>query len=264
MKIKKLYLISCIALVLIIAATGCVAPPKDTSGGGTYTFSPTESTSTTPTSASYMTEVTPSTGSQDMNSTGSIASPTETLGYSTFVTPTPNPADKSCLINTVTQAYSYNETQYMFDLKNPPMYINYTVTPQNITGIKEVTSQFGSKQVQDIAYDTYDPQSYFVITVSNKTSGQIYLQNGFGTQYTQYLSQTLRVLDSDNMLIDLSGNKITATVSFWVKPQGNFDDPDNMTFNACTYWEGTPRANTAVALVTTTPIPTWAGSASSS
>ena len=130
------------------------------------------------------------------------------------------------------------------------MYINYTVIPTNISGIKEVKSQFGSKQVEDIAYDTYDPQSYFVITVSNKTSGEIYLQDGFGPQYTTYLNRTLKVLNTDDMLIDLKGNKITATVNFWVKPQGNFDDPNNMTFDTCTYWQGTPRDVTAVALVT--------------
>ena len=59
------------------------------------------------------------------------------------------------------------------------------------------------------------------------------------------------------MLIELKGNKITATVSFWVKPQGNFDDPDNMTFDTCTYWEGNTRSNTAVALVTATTTPSW-------
>ena len=55
------------------------------------------------------------------------------------------------------------------------------------------------------------------------------------------------------MLIEMKGNKITATMSVWVKPQGNFDDPDNMTFDACTYWQGTPRDVTAVALVTGPP-----------
>lgn len=145
----------------------------------------------------------------------------------------------------------------MFNLKNPPMYINYTVIPTNISGIKEVTSQFGSKQVEDIAYNTYDPQSYLEITVSNKTSGEIYLQDGFGTQYTTYLSRTLKVLNTDNLFIELKGNKITATVNFWVKPPGNFDDPDNMTFDACTYWQGSPRDVTAFALATSTATPTW-------
>ena len=54
------------------------------------------------------------------------------------------------------------------------------------------------------------------------------------------------------MLIEMKGNKITATVNFWVKPQGNFDNPDNMTFDACTYWDVIPRDNTAQAYVTGT------------
>ncbi|MGB7788462.1 hypothetical protein [Methanoregula sp.] len=258
MKNKQLYLISCIVLLLIIAATGCVAPPKDTSGGATLTFNPAEGTPTTTMRNSYVTEVTPYVTSQ-----GSNVCQTETLGYHTFATPTPLPSDKSCRIYTTTQTFTYNSSAFTFDLKNPPMYINYTVIPTNITGIKEVTSQYGSKAVEDIAYDTYDPQSYFIITVRNKTSGEIYLQDGFGTGYTTYLDRTLKVLDSDNMLIEMKGNKITATMSVWVKPQGNFDDPDNMTFDACTYWQGTPRDVTAVALVTGTPLPTWAGSGTS-
>jgi len=257
MRDRQLYLVSCIMVLLIIAATGCVAPPKDTYGSGTSTVSQKGHTpvTTTATSATYMAEVTPAPTPQV-----SITNQTETSGYSTFVSPTPVPADKSCLIKKVTQTYAYNGTQYIFNLKNPPMYINYTVIPTNITGVKEVTSQFGSKQVMDIAYNTYDPQSYLEITVSNKTSGEIYLQDGFGPQYTTYLSRTLKVLNMDNMLIELKGNKITATVNFWVKPTGNFDNPDNMTFDACTYWEGAPRDVTAVALVTGTATPTWAPS----
>jgi hypothetical protein len=54
------------------------------------------------------------------------------------------------------------------------------------------------------------------------------------------------------MLIELKGNRITATANFWVKPVGNFDDPANMTFNTCTYWDGLPRDNTVLAYVTGT------------
>ncbi|MGA2918262.1 hypothetical protein [Methanoregula sp.] len=252
MKNKKLYLICCTALLLIIAATGCVAPPKDTSAVVTYTFNPDGGTPTNTTSASYVTEVTPYINSHD-----SSVCQTATLGFTTFVSPTPPPSDKSCLIKTTTQTFMYNGTAFTFDLKNPPMYINYTVIPTNITVNKAATSQYLSKEDVTYQFSTYDPQSYFEITVRNKTSGEIYLQDGFGPQYTTYLDRTLKVLNTDDMLIELKGNKITATVSFWVKPQGNFDDPDNMTFDACTYWEGTPRSNTAVALVTATTTPSW-------
>jgi len=34
---------------------------------------------------------------------------------------------------TTTQSFLYNRTAFTFDLKNPPMYINYSFIPQNIT-----------------------------------------------------------------------------------------------------------------------------------
>ena len=89
MKNKKMYLICCIALLTIIAATGCVAPPKDTSVGETYTYNPAEVTPSTTTFASYVTEVTPYINSQEAK-----VCQTETLGYHTFATPTPLPSDK--------------------------------------------------------------------------------------------------------------------------------------------------------------------------
>jgi hypothetical protein len=257
MKIENLYLIGCIALVLMIAATGCVAPPKDTSTGVTYTYNPGASApnTTTGSSSPYVTEVTPFVTTQNM-----IVCQTETLGYHTFATQTPSPSDRSCRINFKSQAYSYNGSAFTFDLKNPPMYINYTVVPANITVNKAVTSRDTTKEDQVIQFSTYDPQSYFEITVRNKTSGTIYLQDGFGTDYSTYLTRTLKVLNTDDMLIELKGNKITANVSFWVKPTGNFDNPDNMTFDACTYWEGNTRDTTAVAFVTATTTPAWTAS----
>jgi len=253
MKGKKGYLVCAVAIIAMIVISGCVAPPKDTSTSATHTYNPKGTTPGTTSTSSYVTEVT-----QYVNTQNVAVSQTQTPGYHTFTTSTPLPEDKSCRIYNKTQTFLYNGTAFTFNLKNPPMYINYTVIPTNITVTKVATSQYGSKEDVTYQFSTYDPQSYFEITVRNKTSGKIYLQDGFGPDYTTYLTRTLKVLNNDDMLIELKGNKITATVNFWVKPQGNFDDPDNMTFDACTYWEGTPRANTAVALVTATTTATWA------
>ncbi len=257
MKGKKGYLIYAVAIIAMIIVSGCVAPPNESSSSSspTYTYNPAATTPATNQSSSYVTQV-----PLYVNTQNSAICQTQTLGYSVFTTSTPVPEDKSCRINTTTQTFMYNGSAFEFNLKNPPMYINYTVTPTNITVNKAGTTQYLTKQDVVYQYSTYDPQSYFEITVRNKTSGKIYLQDGFGTQYTTYLNNTLKVLNADDMLIEMRGNKITATASFWVKPSGNFDDPDNMTFDACTYWEGTPRSNTAVAFITGTATPTWAGS----
>jgi len=249
------YLVYVVAIIAMLAIAGCVAPPKESPAGAgvTYTYNPNEpATSATTSASSYVTAVTPYINPQQ------TTEQTETLGYHTFVTPTPFPADKSCRIYTTTQSFTYNGSAFTFNLKNPPMYINYTVTPQNITVNKAATSQYLTKEDVVYQYSTYDPQSYFVITIRNKTSGKVYLEDGFGTDYTTYLTRTLKVLNTDDMLIEMKGNKITATVNFWVKPPGNFDNPENMTFDTCTYWGASPRDVTAVALVTGTTTPTWA------
>jgi hypothetical protein len=245
---KNGYLVCVVAVIAILVTAGCVAPPKESPVDVTYTYNPDATLSSETTSAaSYVTEVTPYVNTRE-TAVGQI----ETQGYHTFVTPTPIPGDKSCRIYTSTQSYLYNGSAFTFNLKNPPMYINYTVTPVNITVNRAATSQYLKKEDVVYQYSTYDPQAYFVITVRNKTSGKIYLQDGFGNDYTSYLTRTLKVLNTDDLLIEMKGNKITATVNFWVKPPGNFDDPDNMTFEACSYWDTTPRENTAIALVTAT------------
>jgi hypothetical protein len=172
------------------------------------------------------------------------------------VSPTPVPTDLSCLISLTTQYYAYNTTAFEFNLKNPPMYINYTVVPFNITQNLYVESPSGGGNYETITQSIYSPDSWFEVTVMNKTSGTIYLQDGFGTGkgYPIYLNRTLKVLNTDDMLIQFTGNNITATAGVWVKPIGNFDDPENMTFAECKYW-GEIRNQIIPATMTTTP--TW-------
>jgi hypothetical protein len=243
-----------LGIIALLILAGCVAPPKETpvtpssSGFATGSTGAEASVAATTTPANvYVTEVTPY--------VTIVADETPTSGYSSFTSPTPFQEDRSCRIYTLSQDFLYNGTAFTFDLKNPPMYINYSVTPQNIT-VNKATSRYTSKADVVLQYSTYDPQSYFIITVRSKTTGEIYLEDGFGTDYTTYLSRTMKVLDADDMLVEIKGNKITATANFWVKPSGNFDDAANMTFDTCTYW-GQTRDATAYAYITATPTPTW-------
>jgi hypothetical protein len=252
MIIKTGYLVCAAAMIAMLVIAGCVAPPTETAPGVTYTYNPVETTSDASASGAYVTEVTAFVTTQDARS-NDTASP----GYHTFATPTPLPGDRSCRIYTKTQAYAYNGTAFTFHLKNPPMYINYTVVPENITVNKATNSRYLTKDEVTYQFSTYDPLAYLEITVRNKTSGEVYLQDGFGSQYTSYLTRTLKVLKTDDLLIEIKGNKIKGTVNFWVKPPGNFENADNMTFDACTYWGQSTRDNTAVALVTATTTESW-------
>jgi len=248
--------IVCIILVLTAAIiAGCIAPPQDSLDNVTadYTLQKTL-TVTTPitTTPQYVTAVTPYVTLISLSPTG-----TPTEGYHFFPAPTPFPDERSCRIFTTTQHFVYNGSAFTFNLKNPPMYINYTAKPQNITGYDVYTSRFGKKQDVAVKYNRYDPQSYLEITVRDKNTGEVYLQDGFGKDYSTYLTRTLKVMKQDDLLVEIKGDKMTATINFWVKPVGNFDNPDTLTFDACTFWDVAPRDNLAMALINGTPTPTW-------
>ena len=235
---------------LIIA--GCVAPPKETSIEGVSNTNTPSVTSTAATTAPdsgavYVTLVTPS---------AATTNPVETQGYSEFTTATISPEERSCRIFTHTQAFFNNGSAFTFDLKNPPMYITYKITPSEIA-VRKVRTHSINKTEYLLEYDTFDPLSYLEITVKDKDTGEVYLQDGFGQDYTQYTSRTLKVLKRADMYIEIKGNRVKGTIDVWVKPVGNFVDPESMTFDTCTYWSQTTRDHLPIALVTATPTPTW-------
>jgi len=240
--------------ILIILVSGCVTPPtgtmtSPTSAGHSATGTSTPVPTTLPV---YVTEVTPYIKSSPDNQTLASAN-------SLYTTPTPLPEDLSCLIYLNTQYYSYNTTAVTFDLKNPPMYIAYSVKPFNITVNKVYTSKYGDTagKTQTITFSDYAPYSWFDITVRDKKTGEIYLQDGFGKArgYGIYTDATLKpILTSNDLQIEMRGNNITATTGIWVKPLGNFDDPKNKTFAECKYWV---RPQNTLKIATATTTPTW-------
>ena len=254
MKEKFARIICCLAIILVVAATGCVAPPKDnkTSSSTGNFFNPGQTNpdvSATPT-PNFVTQVTP------------FVTGTSGSGYRTVPPTTQLPGDTYCRIFTSPKdTYEYNTTAITFNLQSPPMYINYTVKPSNVTGKKVIDSKITGEGQKVITYDTYSPVSWFEVTVRSKSTGEIYLQDGFGTGkgYNQYINRTLKVLKRDNVQIEFKRNNITATAMVWVKPAGNFNDTPqfNMTTD-CAYFDPNPRDFVQVG-TTATPRVTWTG-----
>jgi hypothetical protein len=242
--------LSLLVIILLIAGAGCVTPPKGSSSStasGSNPITETASTPVTTQTPDYVTAATPYVTSTPETSTSFSGANLLTN------TPTLPPEDRSCLIYTNSLKYTYNTTAISFDLQNPPMYITYTVIPTNITVNKWI--QEGHNEVT-YTYSDYAPYSWFEITVRNKTSGNIYLDDGFGQAkgLSSYTNATLKVMKSDDMLIEFKGQNIAATVGIWVKPVGNFDDPENRTFTQCKYWS---QVQNSLPVVTATTTPTW-------
>ena len=250
------YVIPVLGIVVLLLVAGCVTPPKSSSGSTSGGSSIVETTTeATPAGPAYVTAATPFvTPTAALQGSGSgLSNP--------YATPTPIPTDLSCLIYQNTQYFSYNSTAVSFDLKNPPMYITYSVVPFNITVNKYVKSDQGGNQWVTLQYSDYAPYSWFQVSVMDKSTGNLFYQGGFGkapgiSNLSIYTNATVGpVLNSGDLLVQMTGNNITATTGIWVKPVGNFDDPQNQTFTQCQYWNGQPQ--NYLVYPTTTATPTW-------
>lgn len=173
------------------------------------------------------------------------------------VTHTPIPADATCAIWSKTATYAYNGFAFSFSQKNPPMFINYTVIPKNVTA-NHVFTENG--ETRTLTQSEYSTSSWFEITVIDNATGDIILQDGFGASkgYPGYTSRTLKILKSGDLLIRFKGNDITAAATVWVKPNGNYDESQMPGFTSCMNWEGN-RDSLPVAVTTTLPgvVYTW-------
>jgi hypothetical protein len=244
------YLVYSLAIILLLASAGCVAPPKETPTTPVSLYNPNqfaEKANNSNTSSSFVTEVTLS---------DYALSPTtsESSGYTTLLPVTQIPADITCRIYSKSAVYSYNGSAFTFDQKNPPMFINYTVVPRNITkndvyfeksgtyapGATEGIPGSGKGSAITVTHSDYSPSSWFEVTVRDNATKEIILQDGFGETkgYSTYLSRTLKILKSGDLLVEFRGNDIQASATIWVKPIGNFNESRLSEFTDCMYWEG--------------------------
>lgn len=208
---------ACMFGTLIVA--GCVAPPEETAASGpTDLYDPNQfATSTTVPGQNpgLLADATPF---------QTIVTPT--MGYNVLQTETAIPDNLVCLIDlaVLNSTVEFNRTAKAINLKNPPLYINYTITKTyNVTGTKISTDRSGSKKEITTSYSYYSPYSFFEITVRNPTTGEIYQQDGFGKDHGYMLNKTIQVSKSGNLLIELSGFNTTPTVGFWIKPSDNLN-----------------------------------------
>jgi hypothetical protein len=211
-----------IFLICSLCIAGCVAPPKPGSSSSSSTPGSSQSdtgqgVSTSTTTPSFVTIETP------------YQTPTSDSFPRTQIpvaTPTP---DEYIQIYSTTQYFSWNATAVSFNLTKPPMIIDFAVTPVNLTGTKITTSKSLSKEEITVTYDYFSPYSWLEITVREKNTGRILNKEGFGS-YKQYSDDTgrevprkLRIMQPGNLLIEMSGNQITANMNVSVIKTGNIN-----------------------------------------
>lgn len=226
----KSCLVYSLAIMLLLAVAGCVAPPAEnsTAAANLYNFSKPGATSATPTPA-FVSEVTLA---------GDVPTTIQPAGFSTVLPATPIPSDITCRIYQKNLP-GFNSTAIVFDLKNPPMYINYTVFPYNQTFNRTYTNTY-TKKDETLVYSDYSTQSWFEVTVFNDDTNEEYLKDGFGQYHglSLYKNRTLKILKSGKLRIEFKGNYLKdASASVWVKPIGNFEESRYSEFSECMYWD---------------------------
>lgn len=234
MKEKSLYLVFTLGILIVLFTAGCVAPPQENS-----TYNPSvsgkhsQNSQTTTTPSSFVTEVTLS---------GYVSSTPESAGYTTFLPTTRIPADITCRIHSI-NVFGYNGSAFIFNLQNPPMFINYSVIPKNVTKNDTFTISSGKDKgkFSTLVHSDYSPSSWFEVIVRDNTTKEIILQDGFGENkgYSTYLNRTLKIMKTGDILVEFKGNDLKkASATIWVKPIGNFDESRYAEFTDCMYWEG--------------------------
>jgi hypothetical protein len=205
-----------VILILIIAVSGCISPPIETPLKTTTTkpavVQPTPKITTT-TPPTYVTISTPH----------MTPEPTATVTYQTLPTISPVKEDYVVIYSTKNQPFAFNKTAVSFDLKNPPMLIDFQLSDTNIT--RNITGKSRILTNEWTFNNTvyYDPTAYFEVTVREKSTGNIVLQDGFGQskQYGTENPRHLKIYSTGNYLIEFGGNKVTANINLSVKREGN-------------------------------------------
>jgi hypothetical protein len=111
--------------------------------------------------------------------------------------------------------FTWNATAVTYELVNPPLIIDYTLTVPNITRTTQAKDPVTGGDIT--VTSTYpDPQARFEIIVRDPVTMKTFAQDGYGGLYDVAYSKQLRVLYPGKYHIQMSGNKVTARVKFTV------------------------------------------------
>ena len=206
-----------VALIFILAVSGCITPPKEapliatTTKTQTTAGVPTPIVTMVPTPV-YVTIETPY--------------PTPTVAFWTIpATVSPIKEDYVVIYSIKNQPFTYSKSAVSFDLKNPPMLIDFSLSVTNVTRDIEGDSRVLTNEWTTYKTNNYDPMAYFEVIVREKSTGNIILQDGFGQskQYGTDNPRYLKLYRAGNYMIEFNGNKLAASVNLSVKREENIN-----------------------------------------
>jgi len=110
-----------------------------------------------------------------------------------------------------------------FSLLNPPLVIDYNVTPSRAVDIKymeykEITTTHKENLVINRPYE----DTWFMVIVRNKDTGEIVTEDGFGRTYSFQSPRQLVLRECGNYSLEFTGDYGNLDLSMKVKQEGNF------------------------------------------
>jgi hypothetical protein len=110
----------------------------------------------------------------------------------------------------------------LFDLQNPPLVIDYTVTPVNITDVKELDYKIRStRHHENVSLSRPYEQSWFSVIVRDNATASVVLEEGYGKTFTQKPSRQLVIYKSGTYRFEFSGGFAVVNLTMKVKKEGN-------------------------------------------
>lgn len=215
-----------IALVgSLFLSAGCVAPPK---GDVKVTPTPTSGTTSAPAS----------TGTPEISPSVSGTSNQTVVPFVTIETPTLSPdssrivpsnissqstavLDAYVNIYSASQVFRYNSTAVSMDLVNPPLVIDFNVTPVMVTDKKWYVNRTLSHDEVNATMIVPSPNAWFKVTVSDKNNGTVVLENGYAKEFSAETKKQMKVMKAGLFRVDFSGNDVSVVINMSVKQEGN-------------------------------------------
>ena len=220
-----------VLVAVVVLAAGCVQPPKSSgsaSGGsdsdGRFSFGrriprggrrPDDrgisgrgngyNLNNSTNATTYLTPVTP------------YQTATTVVLHASTLPPESTTNETYLVLYNATLPFMYNTVAYAYNLTDPPLYIDFLVKPKIVTDKKAYTSRSGSKEEAEVTTTYASPSAWFEVTVRDRESGAILLQDGYGKTYGNSVSKEVLVRKSGDLQFDFRGNEANVTITLKVK-----------------------------------------------
>ena len=118
---------------------------------------------------------------------------------------------------------SQNMPVVSFSLLNPPLVINYDLTPTDTTDIKYIEyKELSTLHEENLVINRPYEDSWFTIIVRDKDTGQFVTEDGFGRTYSFQSPRQLVLRETGNYSFEFTGDYAKINLTMKVKQEGNF------------------------------------------